>query len=141
MLPRRLPRKPRREMVVRSPSHLRWVRSHTCSVKDCDGLPIEAAHVRKGLAGGTGMKPGDDSVISLCAECHRYQHQIGENAFERVNCMDLVALAAEFWQASPARQRAPRRRRCESCGLNWADPPSRLCPGCHAYRDHTGAFA
>jgi hypothetical protein len=28
--------------------------------------------------------------------------------------------------------------RCVDCGLNWADPPSQLCPGCEAYREHTG---
>lgn len=26
---------------------------------------------------------------------------------------------------------------CEGCGVNRADPPSRLCVGCQAYRDHT----
>ena len=25
---------------------------------------------------------------------------------------------------------------CDDCGINYADPPSRLCPGCEAYRDH-----
>ncbi len=25
---------------------------------------------------------------------------------------------------------------CEECGVNRADPPSRLCPGCQAYREH-----
>lgn len=25
---------------------------------------------------------------------------------------------------------------CEECG-NYADPPSRLCPGCEAYQAHT----
>lgn len=104
-LPRRLPKPKRREAVIRSPSHLRFVRSHACSVSGCDGRPIEAAHVRMGLAGGTGMKPGDDATISLCAECHAYQHRIGEKTFERVTGLRLVDLAAEFWQASPARKR------------------------------------
>ncbi len=27
---------------------------------------------------------------------------------------------------------------CEDCGKNPADPPSRLCPGCEAYCEHTG---
>lgn len=27
---------------------------------------------------------------------------------------------------------------CEACGKNAADPPSKLCPGCEAYKDHTG---
>lgn len=25
---------------------------------------------------------------------------------------------------------------CEGCGKDRADPPSKLCPGCQAYRDH-----
>jgi hypothetical protein len=29
-----------------------------------------------------------------------------------------------------------RRKRCVECGVNWSDPPSRLCPGCEAYREH-----
>jgi dCTP deaminase len=29
---------------------------------------------------------------------------------------------------------------CEDCGVNIADLPSKLCPGCEAYRDHTGAI-
>lgn len=29
-----------------------------------------------------------------------------------------------------------RRNRCNGCETNWADPPSRLCPGCQAYREH-----
>lgn len=37
----------------------------------------------------------------------------------------------------------PKRRRskmCKECGVNSADPPSRICPGCEAYREHTGHF-
>lgn len=29
-----------------------------------------------------------------------------------------------------------RPMRCEGCDQNFADPPSKLCPGCQAYRDH-----
>ena len=29
-----------------------------------------------------------------------------------------------------------RRKRCEECGVNWLDWPSRLCPGCEAYLEH-----
>jgi hypothetical protein len=25
---------------------------------------------------------------------------------------------------------------CEGCGVNRADPPSKLCPGCQAYQEH-----
>lgn len=34
------------------------------------------------------------------------------------------------------REEMARRKRCEGCGVNWADPPSKLCSGCQAYRDH-----
>lgn len=39
--------------------------------------------------------------------------------------------------------RAPKRKRrrpkmCEECGVNPGDP--RICPGCDAYREHTGHF-
>lgn len=30
------------------------------------------------------------------------------------------------------------RFRCEDCNKYWADYPSKLCPGCEAYREHTG---
>ena len=26
---------------------------------------------------------------------------------------------------------------CAECGTNYADPPSKLCPGCEAYQEHT----
>jgi hypothetical protein len=29
---------------------------------------------------------------------------------------------------------------CEDCSKNLADYPSRICPGCEAYREHTGAI-
>jgi rubrerythrin len=29
-----------------------------------------------------------------------------------------------------------RRLRCSECNIYFADPPSRLCPGCEAYREH-----
>jgi len=32
-----------------------------------------------------------------------------------------------------ARRRPPI---CEGCGVNRSDPPSKLCPGCQAYREH-----
>ena len=29
-----------------------------------------------------------------------------------------------------------RPRRCVECGVNYADAPSRQCPGCAAYQEH-----
>lgn len=101
MLPRRLPRKPRREGVIRSPSHRAFVRSHECSVPGCDRQPIECAHVRKGTDAGVGMKPGDNWTISLCRGHHAEQHTHGEGWFAAWYKIDMKALAAEFWEKSP----------------------------------------
>jgi hypothetical protein len=39
-------------------------------------------------------------------------------------------------EAAASRSLPVRRRRCTGCGIHWADPPSALCPGCQAYREH-----
>jgi hypothetical protein len=36
------------------------------------------------------------------------------------------------------RELADEPKLCAGCGKNWADLPSRFCPGCEAYREHTG---
>jgi len=58
---------------------------------------------------------------------------------------ELLASIREYRAASPAFRPYWRKlamhRRCADCGTNWADPPSRLCPGCEAYREHMGAAA
>ncbi len=33
-----------------------------------------------------------------------------------------------------------RPKRCTECGIYRADSPSKLCPGCEAYREDTGAI-
>jgi hypothetical protein len=57
--------------------------------------------VRIGTDGGMAMKPSDKWIISLCASHHREQHQIGEEAFERLYSVDLISLAKEFARRSP----------------------------------------
>jgi len=109
-LPARIKPEPMgRDKRIRSPAHLGWVRSHACCVPGCDGRPIEAAHVRSGTDGGTGLKPGDMWAISLCAAHHRGQHQVGEPEFERQHGIDMKALASEFAARSPHRTKLTRR--------------------------------
>lgn len=43
--------------------------------------PNDPAHIRYGLGGGMGMKPGDDLVLPLTHNLHQIQHQIGEVTF------------------------------------------------------------
>lgn len=113
-LPPKLPKKKRRELRVRSPAHLAWVRKHSCTVPNCEGQPIEAAHVRIGGEGGTSLKPGDDCTISLCQAHHRRAHQIGERSFAAEigwTVERLQELAASFWQQSQARLRWEAKQR------------------------------
>jgi hypothetical protein len=44
------------------------------------------------------------------------------------------------WTPPWRSKRGNNRKKCEECGINWADPPRRICVGCQAYRDHTGHF-
>ena len=30
-----------------------------------------------------------------------------------------------------------KRKKCIECDMYYADPPSKLCPGCQAYLEHT----
>lgn len=104
MLPERIKHKSRREQAgKRFPSHCKWVRGHRCSVPDCMGMPIEAAHVRDGTGGGIGVKPHDKWVISLCRDHHSEQHRLGEASFERKHRIDMKAKAEEFAARSPHR--------------------------------------
>ena len=80
MLPRKIPKAPKRSSRWRSQAHCNFVRGHACSV--CDSTAgIEVAHVRLGSGAGMGQKPDDWRTVSLCHECHRIQHEIGEWSF------------------------------------------------------------
>jgi len=98
--------------VIRCPAHLQFVRGFVCSIygkHECDGKS-EAAHVRTGTDGGTGMKPGDNWAIPLCGGAHREQHQIGEPAFERRYGIDMKAIARRLWGLSKAGARYRREQ-------------------------------
>jgi hypothetical protein len=102
-LPQRITRPRRAEERRSCPGHRAWVRRHHCVVPGCAQLPIECAHVRTGTDGGTGLKPSDRYVVSLCREHHAEQHRIGEARFENKYSLDLLAIAAEFARRSPHR--------------------------------------
>lgn len=104
MLPRKIPKPPKRASRWRSQAHLAFVRKHACSM--CGSIVnIEAAHVRLGSGTGLGQKPDDFRAVSLCGgigNCHHRQHTLGEETFWRGK--DVEALIAEFIKASPRRQ-------------------------------------
>lgn len=99
MLPPRIPKKAKRASRWRSPAHCNFVRSHACCMPGCAGRPIEVAHVRKGGHAGMGQRPDDFRTVSLCAEHHRRQHNIGEASFWRG--IDVEGIMDAFAKASP----------------------------------------
>ena len=101
MLPRRIPKEPKRATRWRSQAHCSFVRSHECCVPNCPGRPIDVAHVRTGTGAGIAQKPHDYFTISLCRDHHAEQHRIGEQSFERLHGIDMKELAYEFAKASP----------------------------------------
>lgn len=105
----RLPKRVEQRRSIRPPrdcpAHRAWVRRHHCCVPGCERMPIECAHVRHGTDGGTGLKPSDRWVISLCRHHHAEQHRLGERQFERKYGIELAQMAAVFARNSPHRVR------------------------------------
>lgn len=66
--------------LIRSRKHLAYIRSLPCLACKASA-PSQAAHIRTGTNGGTGIKPGDNYTVPLCPTCHHKQHQIGEQSF------------------------------------------------------------
>jgi hypothetical protein len=62
--------------------------------------PSDAAHVRTGTDGGTGIKPGDRYAVPLCAACHAEQHRVGELTFWSALRIDPINVAARLWVVS-----------------------------------------
>ena len=79
---------------IRSIPHLEFIRSLPCL--KCGVYPSDAAHIRRGTDGGTGIKPSDEWTVPLCRECHQEQHRIGEPAFFR-NMDKVRELARKLW--------------------------------------------
>lgn len=104
MLPRKLPKAPKRSSRWRSQAHLNFIRSFTCVM--CEGSrKTDAAHVRLGSGAGMGRKPDDYRAVPLCTGadgCHARQHQVGEETFWRGR--DVEGLIELFIKASPKRR-------------------------------------
>ena len=83
----------------RRQQHLAFIRQLSC-VACGKAAPSEAAHVRTGTDGGTGVKPGDRYSVPLCTTCHAKQHRIGELSFWSALRIDPVNVALRLWSVS-----------------------------------------
>lgn len=64
--------------------------------------PSRNHHVRTVQNSGVGYKPDAEYIVPLCDWCHWELHDHGNESFERVRHVDLLAIAAEVeakWQA------------------------------------------
>lgn len=67
-------------------------------------MPIEVAHVNTAANRGVGRKASDAFTVSLCRDHHSESHR-GEKSFSLKHKVDLMALAREFYRASPHRKK------------------------------------
>lgn len=87
---------------IRSSQHLAWTRGNRCLVDNAECFGgMEAHHVRENGNAGTGLKPGDDDAVALCAYHHAELHRIGAHTFQRRHACDLDKAAAQNWKDSP----------------------------------------
>lgn len=118
MLPRRIPKAPKRASRWRSQAHCNDLRRYACA--NCaETAAIEVAHVRIGSGAGIGQKPDDFSAVPLCRDCHQRQHTIGERTFwadyKAIHGQSVEQLLAELQAASPkAREIAAAKREREA---------------------------
>lgn len=125
ILPRRLPKKPKRSSTRwRSTAHRDFVRSFACAM--CGSKANrEFAHVRIGSGAGMGEKPDDWRGVPLCAGpnanidqelgCHNRQHIVGERTFwdqyEKEHGQTVEQLIEAFCKASPKRREIEAAKR------------------------------
>jgi len=103
MIPPRIPRvvtnaKPKPGLRRRA-RHLAYIRQLPC-VACGAAAPSEAAHVRSGSEGATGVKPSDRYAVPLCTSCHTLQHEFGELAFWSTLRIDPLNVAFRLWTVS-----------------------------------------
>ena len=98
-IPRTIARTKAKPNLRNRVAHLAFVRLLPC-VACGKAAPSDAAHVRTGTDGGTGMKPGDRYAVPLCAACHAKQHHVGELTFWSTLRIDPVNVALRLWTIS-----------------------------------------
>ena len=98
-IPRWVARPKPKPDLRRRAQHLAFMRQLSC-VACGKAAPSEAAHVRSGSDGATGMKPSDRHSVPLCSSCHALQHQFGELTFWSTLRIDPLNVAFSLWAVS-----------------------------------------
>lgn len=87
----------------------------------------------EGLIAAAQAELAGRDLACWCGLCdmHRAGKPLGSNCpyCDRCHADTLLKLANST-------RREPGGELCEECGKYFRDPPSRLCPGCEAYKEH-----
>lgn len=92
-------RRHRFAVAFHSEAFVAWTKAQPCAACGQRG-PSDCAHAKTRGAGGDWT-----DVLSLCPACHRFQHNVGVESFERAMGVNLTRLAREHherWLANLA---------------------------------------
>lgn len=70
------------------------------------------------------------TVDMLMGMSHRDSYELRRTARQ------LKHIVAKLERKAKEIDGTRRPKKCDECGINYADPPSKICPGCEAYREH-----
>jgi hypothetical protein len=92
---------------IRSPAHMSWLHTLTCSVPSCRQGPIHAHHLTCGPEGkARSLKASDSFAVPVCRAHHQGPQGIhargNERAWWTAHHRDPIAIARSLWAASPA---------------------------------------
>jgi hypothetical protein len=97
------------EKLIRSPRHLKYVRTLPCMItrtgENCNGTPVVAHHLTFIKEGGMGQKVGDNWTVPLSHAHHQELHRIGEKTFWAkcgFTLEELETYAKELWGINDA---------------------------------------
>ena len=141
--------KPRRTLTRKQKSDI-FVREHgICHIceEKIDGLKEkwDADHVNpRGITG----KDTLDEYKPAHLDCHKIKTKEDVKTIAKCNRIRANNLGAPKAKSRPIpgskasgirkKMNGTVQTKCDDCGANWADWPSKLCPGCEAYQAHQG---
>ena len=103
-------------------------------------LESAADELDRRRAAVTDVLQGSTDLLEIVKELAEAGSEIVEALLEGFPHVDIQA-AHKRWTAVLARYRKEvgllLPAKCAACGIYPADPPSSLCPGCEAYKEHT----
>ena len=81
------------------------------------------------------------NFVRAIAECYGLSllEFLGEQPLRQMSQEELAVMIAMEQALKAAYERGVKTAMpplCDECGQDYSDPPSKLCPGCEAYREH-----